>query len=508
MNRKKPIKKMFSNKSKFNIRFYYVALILAPAFAMTVSLAIGLKQSVWFDEAYSIFVAKQPLAELIRLTALDTHPPLYYIALKTWATIFGWGEVALRSFSVICLGGAIVIAGLLIKKMFGYKVAAGVLLLMAISPLLLRYGFEIRMYALGSLIGVLATYILHASVISKELSYLKLALYAAFVAIGTYTLYYLVLLWFAHISWLLYVYIKQRNKPKELLQYVYAYLGAATLFLPWLPSFISQTTNGALASIGKRLNLEELIGILTFNIAYEPLYRVEMLLTLAVIACLSVTSVCLYTARHELLKYKENVALLGMYIGVPIAALMLVSFFRPMYVERYLAHVAIGLIMFVGVIVMLALGNMSTRAKVVVVSFLFIPFMVGLSQLSALGNFNFQRLETPQVNAAAKSIPACDDRKKIVAADPYVAIELSYYVPSCAIYFLSEWDTLGGGYAPLSGSEYQIKSESDLPSDMPFTFVHYGDMGETIASNFTETNRREFGILRVSELSRDSRESN
>ena len=58
---------------------------------MAIGLWIGLRQSVWFDEAYSIMVAKQSVGEAIRLTALDTHPPLYYLFLKAWACLFGWG---------------------------------------------------------------------------------------------------------------------------------------------------------------------------------------------------------------------------------------------------------------------------------------------------------------------------------------------------------------------------------------------------------------------------------
>lgn len=63
-------------------RHFVLILILGAVTAMLISLAIGLSQSVWFDEAYSIMVAKQPLGQLLHLTAVDTHPPLYYLLLK------------------------------------------------------------------------------------------------------------------------------------------------------------------------------------------------------------------------------------------------------------------------------------------------------------------------------------------------------------------------------------------------------------------------------------------
>ena len=102
-------------------RHFIIVLILGAALTMLISLSIGLAQSVWFDEAYSIMLAKQSTGELLRLTGLDTHPPLYYLLLKAWAGMFGWSEVALRSLSVIAAGGAVVFAGLLVKRMFGIK---------------------------------------------------------------------------------------------------------------------------------------------------------------------------------------------------------------------------------------------------------------------------------------------------------------------------------------------------------------------------------------------------
>src|SRR5688500_7158988 len=88
-------------------RYFVLILIIGAIVSMLVSLALGLSQSVWFDEAYSIMVAKQPIDQLLHLSAVDTHPPLYYLLLKAWAGVFGWSEFALRSLSVIALGGSL-----------------------------------------------------------------------------------------------------------------------------------------------------------------------------------------------------------------------------------------------------------------------------------------------------------------------------------------------------------------------------------------------------------------
>ena len=53
-------------------------------------------QPLWWDEGYSVWFAYQPIGDMLRLTALDIHPPLYYALLGAWSQVFGWGPVSLR----------------------------------------------------------------------------------------------------------------------------------------------------------------------------------------------------------------------------------------------------------------------------------------------------------------------------------------------------------------------------------------------------------------------------
>ena len=110
------MKILFWKHSNDYDKVYRWLIIAVPVVAAALSLWIGLRQSVWFDEAYSIMVAKRSASEIIRLSALDTHPSLYYLILKIWANVFGWSELALRSLSVIFYGASIAVAGCFIKS--------------------------------------------------------------------------------------------------------------------------------------------------------------------------------------------------------------------------------------------------------------------------------------------------------------------------------------------------------------------------------------------------------
>ena len=42
-------------------------------------------QSLWYDEGISAHQLTRSFPEIVRAAELDTHPPLYYAALKAWA---------------------------------------------------------------------------------------------------------------------------------------------------------------------------------------------------------------------------------------------------------------------------------------------------------------------------------------------------------------------------------------------------------------------------------------
>lgn len=453
-------------------KFFTLTLVLVAAASMLLCIWIGMSQNIWFDEAYSIVTAQQPIDKIIQLSALDTHPPLYYILLKAWAGIFGWSEMALRSLSVVMYGGSLVFAGLLIRKCFGPKAAVAALMFLVLSPLLMRYGFEIRMYAMASFIGILATYVMVIALEAKKNERVWLwGIYAILVALGVYTLYYMAFLWMAHFVWLLFMTFRkksQRNLHKA--PWLYAYGVSALLFLPWLPRFGDQLHNSALAPIGQIMNIQNLLGVVSFNFLYQPVWNLNMPLTILLIFIIITLAVVLVRAWH-MHEHREYFLLLVSYIAIPVIILMLVSFIRPMYVERYLSHVAIGLMMLVGVAVWLAEQHKPSKAVRICAGLLIVVMAVGFSSLVNYGNYNFQRLQKPNMDAVTAELQGCKDGDAIVAADPYVAIELMANMPQCAVHFYSDTADLKGGYAPLAGSPLRV--ENPVPKFENSKVVHY-----------------------------------
>jgi mannosyltransferase len=473
--------------------FWYVTAGIAGC-AMIASMVIGMMQSVWFDEAYSILVAKSSLGQVLHLAAVDTHPPLYYLLLHVWGGLFGWSEFALRSLSVLAYGAMIVVAMMLMRRLFDARTAiiSGSLLLVA--PLLMRYGFELRMYSIAMLIGVGATYALVRARDAKK-AFWWWASYSALLAIGLATLYYLALLWVAHVVWLV---ITTRTEWRNWLRasWVWSYVSGALLFLPQLPTFLSQMNNGALAAIGQPMNLEQSMGVITFNTVYKPLWQISIPETVIVLA---VIAIVVFAMGRSLFKgsHRNAYLLVTCYWVVPIGVLMVVSLSRSMYVERYLSHIAVGLILWVGLVLTQMLSARQIRYRRWYYGVVVAAMCAGVVHLALVGNFNFQRMQKPAIDQVAMHIGDCRDAT-IIAADPYVATELSYYLPEyCDMKFYSEQQFLGGGYAPYSDSPHRLASLSVLVPTKRVYYAYYGEPKLQIDTRFVRHETQEYGNMKI-----------
>lgn len=71
-------------------------------------------RSLWVDEGYAWYHANSP--DLALSLARDTHPPLYFAALRVWELVAGESEIGLRMFSVLPSMVSIAMTVLLAKE--------------------------------------------------------------------------------------------------------------------------------------------------------------------------------------------------------------------------------------------------------------------------------------------------------------------------------------------------------------------------------------------------------
>jgi len=110
-------------------------------------------QSLWYDEGTSAALAGRDALAIVHAAANDIHPPLYYLILAGWSRLFGDGVTALRGLSAVIGGIGAFGTWLLARRVAGPTVAALATIGAAVSPFLVWYGQEVRMYALAGALG-------------------------------------------------------------------------------------------------------------------------------------------------------------------------------------------------------------------------------------------------------------------------------------------------------------------------------------------------------------------
>jgi len=126
---------------------------------LVLALAAGLRlyglaaESFWFDEAYSVWVARHSVAWHIALSTQRIFPPLYYLCLHFWLRL-GGSEFAVRALSVLIGLSSIIAIYALAWHLFSKRVALLSAFLLAISPLHIWYSQEARMYILVAALGL------------------------------------------------------------------------------------------------------------------------------------------------------------------------------------------------------------------------------------------------------------------------------------------------------------------------------------------------------------------
>ncbi len=450
-------------------KYWWPILALVGVAIYGLVMVLAANQSIWFDEGYSILLAKSSWGDLFALTAVDAHPPLYYALLKVWGSLFGFNEFALRSLSAFFLAGASVTGLLIVRKVFSAKVALYTIPFIIFAPFLLRYGYEVRMYSLALLIGVVATYVL--IVAQQKQGWWRWVAYAALVALGMYTLYMTLVVWLAHAVWLLALSMKQKRAPLKEWKWLYAYGLSIVLFAAYIPTFIYQFVHSALPGVGNEITITRLVDMASVLFTYTPEWSLGGWLSLALLTAGILTGIVGTRVYKALpMQTRPYYVLLVLLVVVPIIFYTVTSLppRTPIFINRYLAHIALFVYLLVGVTLALGIVGLTKnkgRSKsipAIAYTLVVVILAYGTAQLYVTGNFVFERLQHPQTAQLRETIK-CDDSTTVVADDPYTYIDAVFYFDGCNMRFFSK-DAVErkGGYAPLSGSSARIESSTKL----------------------------------------------
>ena len=233
-------------------RLWLLALILI---GLGLRLALLGEQSLWYDEGVTWWLATMSPPALLRWTAADIQPPLYYLLLWAARFLLGSSEWALR-FPSAAFGTLIIpLLYTLARRLFPLWPARRMAalfsapylaaLLAAVSPLMVYYSQEARMYTLLVFEAGLGSYLLLRLLEGERSTEVKngpwlAVIYTLVMVAGLYTHYFALFLLAAHGLYALVV-LWRRGWPRPLLVRLAAAAALIVLlFAPWLPVLLSR----------------------------------------------------------------------------------------------------------------------------------------------------------------------------------------------------------------------------------------------------------------------------
>lgn len=349
----KKTKKMvgkFTDKLEKNQHLFSILVPIIAGLLFLGLAAINLTSSIWFDESYSAYLVRGNADEIWNLTAQDVHPPLFYLALKAWASIFGHSDVAMRFMSVFFGLIAIVFIFHLVKRWFGIKAATASTLCAAVSPMFIRYAQEMRMYTMVLAIVFAATYFLSLALDNaKDKKGRKYwIIYAVLVSLGMWTHYFSAFVWLTHVVMILIHFggVKKFWKDKKALKTVLLTYGlSVVLYLPWIPFFLTQVSTVQkgfwIPEVSVLTPVDFISNVLLFANAEDVrswLFIIEVIFVAVYIIAYLKTRKTLAAKKRNFLKY------FGLLFVLPTFLMIVLSLppLKPMFVDRYILYSAVA----------------------------------------------------------------------------------------------------------------------------------------------------------------------
>lgn len=222
-----------------------LVLVTAGAVLAGVALRFTATSGLWLDEALSVNIAALPLGEIGEALRHDGHPPLYYYLLHLWMGAFGEGDTAVRALSAAFGIATLPLAYVAGRRQGGRALGLVALGIFAMTPFLIRYGTETRMYAMASF-GIMVAYLLVDDLVRRERQqWWRVAALAVTVGALLWTHYWamwpsaalgivLLVTWRRSASE-----TTRRGAGRALL----ALIGGGVAFLPWVPALLYQSAH-------------------------------------------------------------------------------------------------------------------------------------------------------------------------------------------------------------------------------------------------------------------------
>lgn len=330
------------------LRNEYPLTVMLDRFALAGVIVLALwvrlyaieQPGIWYDEAYSLLLAREAPARIWQLTALDVHPPLYYVLLHYWLMIWGEGALPARALSVLADIGTLLLCIKLMSLIATRRATWMAALLLALLPISVRYSQEVRMYTLLGFWLMGATVALVCWSQAPERKRFVVA-YVLLMGAAFYTHYFAGLCVLVH--WLFWWESSDEYRT-SISRYLWYSANAVivVLYLPWIPHLIAQVsgTNTWIEPVTAQVALGLVWQFVVMDGAV-PLTSAWRLLPLILLVICAIALIA-----SNKVERRFGWLLIG-YFFVPVISLFMLAQFTPIFLPRYLVFASPAIAMIV-----------------------------------------------------------------------------------------------------------------------------------------------------------------
>ncbi len=292
------------------------------------SFMVMMGESLRLDEAQSIWQTSHSLRETLAIVAEDVHVPLYHIMLHYWMILFGTSEIAVRSMSLLFSVATIPIFYLLSREILprGWSLVATTLI--ALSPFMLWYANEARMYTLLTFFAVLSQYFFIRILQGKQ----GWGGYALTAIIGVYTHYFFFFTLAA--QGLFYILNRGAFKKGSLKKFILVAFGAAAAISPWVYYFVQK---GAASNTRPMLPLPSTVDFFNALAQFVFGFQTDAVNTIMLSMWPVLVIIMLVAVRKRLRFTRELNYILFAFLAPVLLAFAVSYAITPFFLSRYMA---------------------------------------------------------------------------------------------------------------------------------------------------------------------------
>lgn len=357
------------------------------------------------DEPFSVYFAQMPLADILRHLKPGNNPPLYELLLHFWIKLFGISEIAVRIPSLIFSAGTAVLLYKIGKDYFKTEVGLLAYGIFLFNNYATYFSHEARVYALFGLLTA-ASFYFFLKILNEQDKWRTIIIYGAVNALLLYAHYFGIMV--LGIEMLCFFILKPITK-QSLVKFAVALGITFVLFAPYLPvvytQFFKTKTDGTW--------LQAPQGWPTMEYMFIQFSNTKTLARICIALIAFATLLWFWKWKNT----SESTKVIWLWFVLPFMLMFVVSYWVPMFHNRYLMHAFVGY---------------SLLLSVAAFRVLPLPVAKYLIPIALLGSF-FYKSNTNVDNArhtkeaVAKVQELRDDNTRIVMYPKYRMFGYAYY---------------------------------------------------------------------------------